>query len=180
MKKIYPSLTDLIKEELTDAEDEKTVKLIRKLKDVKKHGYLTKKEFVEIGMWKSPRPKKNYLRNSDKDVIGITKKVLSTKFEKRRITLLVTLKGVSIPTASAILTLIDPQNYGVIDIRVWQTLYLYGVVKNKPDGVNFSFNNWYTYLSKLRYFAKMYATSARNIERTIFLHHKKIQEGLLY
>src|SRR3989344_9174055 len=139
MKKIYPSLKDLIKEELTDSEDKKTTQLIRKFKVVKKRGYLTKKEFVEIGMWKSPRPKKNYLRNSDKDVVEITKKALSTKFEKSRIMLLVTLKGVSIPTASAILTLIDPKDYGVIDIRAWQILFLYGSVKIKQMGTNFDF-----------------------------------------
>lgn len=180
MKKVYSSLKELIEKELTDLEDEKTAHLIRRLKAVKRRGYLTKNEFLEIGMWKSARPKNSYLKNSDKEVVEITKKILSTKYEKRRITLLATLRGVSIPTASAILTLIDPQNYGVIDIRVWQLLYLYGVVNTKPDGINFSFKNWYTYISKLRYFAKMFDTTARSIERTMFLHHKKIQKGKLY
>ena len=131
-------------------------------------------------MWKSSRPKKQYLKNSNEEVISISKKVLSTKYEKRRVELLTTLKGVLIPTASTILTLIDPQNYGVIDIRVWQILYLYGSVKVKPTGTNFDFNNWYNYLMKLRYFAKKFKVSVRDIERTIFLYHKKIQEGNLY
>ncbi len=90
------------------------------------------------------------------------------------------LRGIAIPTASAILTLVDPQNYGVIDIRVWKTLYLYGSVKIKRMGKNFDFNNWYNYLMKLRYYAKKFKVSARDIERTIFLHHRKIQVGNLY
>ena len=94
--------------------------------------------------------------------------------------MLTSLHGVSIPTASAILTLIDPQNYGVIDIRVWQVLYLYGSVKDRPDGTNFDFNNWYNYLMKLRYYAKKFKVSARKIEKTIFIHHKEIQIGNLY
>ena len=94
--------------------------------------------------------------------------------------MLTTLKGVSIPTASAILTLIDPKNYGVIDIRVWQVLYLYDSVKVKPTGTNFDFNNWYNYLMKLRFYAKKFKVSARDIEKTIFFHHKKIQDGNLY
>ncbi len=105
---------------------------------------------------------------------------MATKFEKRKIDLLIKLKGVQIPTASAILTLIDPNNYGVIDIRVWQVLYLYGSVKTNPDGVGFNFSNWYNYLVKLRYYAKKFKVKARNIERTLFLYHKKIQEGNLY
>jgi hypothetical protein len=106
--------------------------------------------------------------------------VLSTDYEKRKLELLDKLKGVSIPTASAILTLTDPRNYGVIDIRVWQILFLYASVKVKPTGTNFSFENWYNYLMKLWYYAKRFNVSARNIELTIFMHHKKIQKGNLY
>jgi hypothetical protein len=35
-------------------------------------------------------------------------------------------KGVSVPMASALLTLLDPKRYGVIDIRVWQLLHRMG------------------------------------------------------
>lgn len=180
MKKEYTTLEELIKKNLNTEEDAETSKLMNQLKAVKKRGHFTKAEFLKIGVWKSPRPKQQYLKNSEEDIISISKNVLATKFEKRRIKLLTTLKGVSIPTASAILTLIDPENYGVIDIRVWQVLYLYGSVKVKPRGTNFDFNNWYNYLMKLRYYAKRFKVSVRDIERTIFLHHKKIQNGNLY
>jgi len=35
-------------------------------------------------------------------------------------------KGVSVPMASALLTLLDPKRYGVIDIRIWQLLHRMG------------------------------------------------------
>jgi thermostable 8-oxoguanine DNA glycosylase len=173
-------MEELIKENLDTNEHAETLKLINELKDVKKRGYLKKDEFMKIVMWKSPRPKQLYLQNSEEEIISISKKVLATKFEKRRIELLTSFKGVSIPAASAFLTMIDPQNYGVIDIRVWQVLFLYGSVKVKPDGINFDFNNWYNYLMKLRFYAKKFKVSARDIERTIFFHHRNIQEGNLY
>lgn len=180
MKKEYSTIEELIKNNLSTKESADTSKLIKDLNHIKNRGYFTKEEFIKMGMWKSPRPKQKYLKNSEKEIIEISKKVLSTKFEKRRIDLLTKLRGVKIPTASAILTLIDPKNYGVIDIRVWQVLYLYGSVKDKPSGTNFDFNNWYNYLMKLRYYAKKFKVSARDIERTLFLYHKKIQEGNLY
>lgn len=180
MKKEYSTLEELIHKNLIKKEYEETAILMNKLRDVKKRGYFTKNEFMEMGMWKSPRPKKHYLKNSEENIISISKKVFLTKFEKRKIDLLTKLKGVSIPTASAILTLIDPKNYGVLDIRVWQVLFLYDSVKVKPSGTNFDFNNWYNYLMKLRYYAKKFDVSARDIERTIFIYHKKIQEGNLY
>ena len=48
--------------------------------------------------------------------------------------LLTSLAGVSVPVASAILTLIDPRRYGVLDIRVWQLLVALGVMDGKPAG----------------------------------------------
>ena len=180
MKKEYKTIEELLKNKLNKKEESKALKLINRLKNVKKRGYFTKKEFVEIGMWKSTRPKKHYLKNSEREIISISKKVLSTKFEKRRIELLTNIAGVNIPTASAILTLIDPQNYGIIDIRVWQILYVYGAVKTKPHGTNFNFKNWYNYLMKIRYYARKFKVSARYVERTLFFAHRNAQIGNLY
>ena len=150
------------------------------MENVKEKGFITKDEFLKIGMWKSPLPKKLYLSNSEQEIKSISKEVLLTDFEKRKIELLVSLKGVGIPVASAILTLIDPKNYGVIDIRVWQTLFLYGAVNVKPTGRNLNFNNWYNYLMKLRYYAQKFNVNARTIEQTLFWYHRKIHEGNLY
>ena len=180
MKKQYKSIKEVIENNLDTKENLETLNLIKKLKSAKRRGYITKKEFLEVCMWKSPRPKKSYLNNLEKEIILISKKILSTKLEKRKIELLISLKGVSIPTASAILTIIDPKNYGVIDIRVWQLLYLYGSVKVKPNGANFNFKNYYNYLMQLRYYAKKFKVKVRDIERTLFEYHKKIQEGRLY
>lgn len=180
MKREYHNLNEVIKKELSREEDFNTKKLIDELKIVKKRRYFTKNEFLEMCKWKSPRPKRYYESNSPELIEDISKKIISTKYERRKINLLTKLKGVNIPTASAILTLIESQNYGVIDTRVWQLLFLYGSVKKKPRGQGFTFNDWFNYLSKLRYFAKKFHCSVRNIEYSLFKYHKKIQEGNLY
>jgi hypothetical protein len=180
LKKEYKSIKELIERNLDTKEDDKTQTLIDELRGVAERGCFTKGEFLKMGMWKSPRPKNWYLANSEDEVVQISKEVFSTEFEKRRIDLLTRLQGVSIPTASAILTLTNPKDYGVIDIRVWEVLYLYGSVLVNPTGTNFSFKNWYKYLMKIRYFAKIFDVKTRDIERTIFLYHFKIQEGRLY
>ena len=74
----------------------------------------------------------------------------------------------------------DPRRYGVLDIRVWQMLYRVKSVKKKPTGVGFNFNDWFHYLTKLRYHAKELGTTARMIEWTLFLAHKNAQTGRLY
>jgi len=179
-RKKYANLKELIKHELLKHEHSDTQNLIDKLKHVKKRGYFTKDEFLEMGRWKSPRPSRRYKSNSSKLIRNISEKVFATNYEKRKIELLTSLKGVGIPVASAILMLTDPKKYGVIDIRVWQLLYSYGSVSVKPTGTNFSFQNWNNYLMKLRYFAKEFNVGSRNIERTLFEYHKATQEETLY
>lgn len=180
MKKEYSTIEELIRNELDLEEESNTERLIKELKSVRQRGYFTKEEFVKMGMWKSPRPKRHYEGNDEAEVLAISKKALSSKSEERKIEYLIELKGVSIPTVSAILTLIDPVHYGVIDIRVWQVLYLYGSVNTKPEGVNFDFDDWRNYLVELRDYATRFKVLTRDIERTLFLHHKNIQEGNLY
>jgi hypothetical protein len=180
MEKRYADLKSLLKHELLAEDDQDSSRLIDELRHVNTKGYFTKPEFVSMCRWKSPRPVHWYLANTVEQVESISREVFATAFERRRIELLTSLKGVNIPTASAILMLTDPKRYGVIDIRVWQLLYLYGVVLVKPGGQGFTFNNWYTYLIRLRYFARMFDTSARLVEWTLFRHHQNIQEGTLY
>lgn len=180
MKKEYSTIDELIRNELDLEEEYNTARLIKELKSVKRRGYFTREEFIKMGMWKSPRPKRHYEGNSEDEILEISRSALSSTSEERKIEYLVELKGVSVPTASAILTLIDPVRYGVIDIRVWQVLYLYGSVNTKPEGVNFDFDDWQSYLAELRGYANKFEVSTRDIERTLFLHHKNIQEGNLY
>jgi len=82
--------------------------------------------------------------------------------------------------ASAILTLTNPQQYGVIDIRVWKVLYRLGSVSSRPSGVGFDFKHWYRYLVILRYHARRLGVDARAVERTLFFHHRRYARGNLY
>ncbi len=180
MKKEFRTIEELIEKNLSTEEHGPTLELINDLRVVKERGYFTKDEFLKMAMWKSPRPKKWYLANSEETVREISKEVFATNCERRRMELLTQLRGVSIPAASTILMLTDPVNYGVIDIRVWQILYLYGSISAKPTGRNFNFNDWYNYLMKLRELADKFDVKVRDIERTLFLYHVKIQQGRLY
>lgn len=76
-----------------------------------------------------------------------------------------------IPVASAILTILEPERYGVIDIRAWQVLHHYGAVTTNPDGRGFSIDEWLTYIGVLRDWAKRFAVSARRVEHSLYLYH---------
>ncbi len=180
MIKQYPNISELIKDNFTTEEPEEWQNLFNKIQEVQKKGYLNKDEFLEICMWKSPRPKKFYLSNSGESVENILREVLSSNSEEAKMGLLTSLKGVSIAVASAILTLLNPKDYGVIDIRIWQLLYNYGEVNRNPKGQGFCIADYIDYLDILRKYAREFNVNARKIELIMFQHHKKVHEGNLY
>jgi hypothetical protein len=87
---------------------------------------------------------------------------------------------VSVPTASAILTLLDPRRYGVLDIRVWQLLHAIGAVGSRPGGRGFTAAHWAEFLGLLRGQARALGVSARAVEWTLFGYHQSVQLGRLY
>ena len=180
MKNNYDNLKDLIKDNLSLKETEEAQNLIKELKNVKARGFLTKKQFYDVAMWKTPRPKNYYLSNSEKFVKKISKNSLSSKTEEEKIITLTSLKGVSIPVASSLLTIINPKKYVIIDIRVWKLLYSYGEIRTKPGGQGFNLNDWKNYISILRKYSGVFDVNVRDIERTLFFYHRKNHEGKLY
>jgi len=176
----YKTLRDLLSNEPATEEDQKTTNLFKLLGHVKHEKVLTKAYLLAICRWKSPRSIHLIESNHPVTIKSLTKKALTTRSEQQKIEYLTQLKGVNIPMASAILTLINPKRYGVIDIRVWQLLFALNSVRTKPKGIGFTFKNWYHYLKILRYHAKELGVSVRSVERTLFLNHQKLQKGILY
>jgi hypothetical protein len=180
LKKLpYRKIAPLVRDYLS-ADDDSTLALIRDLRGVRARGYLTRSELEQVCRWKSARALKHINSNRSARVRAVTRRAFATRSERMRLEALLELQGVSIPMASAILMLVDPKRYGVIDIRVWQVLHAIGVVTKKPTGVGFTFANWYQFLVILRYFSKKLGVKARDIERALFVAHKAFQKGRLY
>ena len=176
----YVSLSDVLANEPNADEDAPTAKIIKRLRHVRVDKELSRGEFLDICYWKSPRGIRRCEKNSARQVEETMRKVFTTRSEKTKIDLLTGLEGVSIPTASAILTLTDPAQYGVIDIRVWQVLHALGSVTANPRGQKFTFDHWHQFLQVLRHHAHRLKVPARQIELTLFALHRDHQVGTLY
>jgi hypothetical protein len=137
----WKSIDQLIKTNLSTEEWEKAVLLTKNLNSARKRGWLTRDDLIAIGYWKSPRAIKHIKSNHYATIKKVTQNAFKTKSESSKIKELTTLSGVSLPMASAILTLTNPKRYGVIDIRVWEILYKMGVVDCNPKGTNFRTNH---------------------------------------
>lgn len=176
----HGTIATLLAAELTRDDTPDTAQLIRDLRAVRRRGYLTRSEFLTICRWKSPRSIRHAMKNSPARIRCQSATALASRSERVRFDALTALDGVGAPTASAILTMIDPRRYGVIDIRVWQLLFELGSVTTKPGGVGFTFDDWEAFLGALRPHAKRLGVSVRCVEYSLFLHHQRAQEGNLY
>ena len=176
----YSSLEPLVRDHLSAEEDPGTAALILRLRPARRRGYLTRTEFEAACRWKSARASHLFRTNSPQRIRRATTAALSARDERQRLEALLTLQGVSVPMASAVLTLLDSERYGVIDIRVWQLLHEVGAVEGNRAGTGFTFAHWSRFLDVIRRLSTQFDVPARAIERTLFAVHQKYQEGLLY
>ncbi len=175
-----PTLESLLAGRAVADEDAGTTALIERLRPARVRGHLTRGELLLVARWKSPRALPLVTSNSPARVRRATAAALRTPNERERLESLVALHGVSVPTASAALTLIDPERYGVIDIRVWRVLHAVGAVDQNPRGANFTTTQWERFLAVIRDLSARHGVSARAIERTLFAIHVESHTGRLY
>jgi len=164
----------------TDFEDEKTLLLFKSIGNIKEQGFVTKEQGLKILKWKSPRPLRHYVLNSDNDFKEISKIAFDSKNERVRIHMLTALNGVNYPAASAILMFYDPLQYPIIDIRVWKQLYKEGLVDTNARGQGFRLKEWVKYLQVIRELGNKTNLTARQVEKRLFDIDKEEQVGTLY
>ena len=137
-------------------------------KRVKEKGYLDFDEFFAIAMWKSVRQKNNYLKNKE-TIKSISKLAFVEKDESKKMELLCSLPGVGVPTASAILTVVFPSKYAIIDIRCVEMLNRIGF--KLPSVI--SVKSWIKYLEIMRELANQYNLTPREMDKVFFAMHKE-------
>ncbi|MDO8558351.1 MAG: hypothetical protein Q7S09_04165 [bacterium] len=131
--------------------------------------YLTKDQFVRVGIWKSPRQKKRYKSNDDVTVREITAFSFSAKTEQARLGALLALEGVSFPVASVILHFAFPERYPILDFRA-----LWSLGWELPKSYNFRF--WAKYCDKIRSIAMESSLSIRTVDKALWQYSKKNQK----
>lgn len=88
--------------------------------------YLSREELYELAHLNSTRSSYHVKKNPEDRVEKLTGIAYQIDDTFARLALYSSLMGIGIPTASAILTSLDPENHCVIDTRVWATLWRLG------------------------------------------------------
>jgi hypothetical protein len=133
-------------------------------------GYLTKSDFLDICLWKSPRPMKYYKDNSKAFIEHVSRIAFSTTNDRLRMEILTLLHGIGWPVASAILHVGHRDPYPILDRRA---LWSLGV--GVPAKYDFRF--WQSYTEYCRQLAKQCGTRMRDLDRALWQYSKENQRG---
>ncbi len=137
------------------------------VKSAQGRGCLYKDEFIELGRWKSPRPHRWYKENSKGRVTDLTRKALSASDREEALEHLDALKGVALPTASAILHWFRDDT-PIIDFRVVEALG-YGEI---PDSKFKNYKFYNEVAKKVIQEAERVNVSLRDMDRALWAWQK--------
>jgi hypothetical protein len=133
---------------------------------VRARGYYTREEFIEVCGWKTVRSRPKVSGNSEATVVGATGLALATDDEAARMTALLELAGVGVPTASTLLYCAFPDSYPILDIRALESL---GVKPRSQYPLSF----WLGYLDACRELAQQASVSLRTLDKALWQHSKE-------
>ncbi len=152
-------------------DEPKEIRLKKLIQDRFEQGHLsiTKKIFVGIATWKTPRQKRNY----EKNPAGLISEVTEIAFQKGRdervkIGVLTILEGVQYPVASTILHFAFPDRYPILDFRaVWSL----GMEKPSP----YTFDFWWAFVEKMRWESRRLGLTIRELDKALWAYSKENQ-----
>jgi thermostable 8-oxoguanine DNA glycosylase len=146
------------------------------LRNTRKPIYLTSLEFEEILKWKL---RSQYGRQQDarkvnteeiiRYVTGLALNISHINQDYKlelQIGILSSIRGVGIPFASAILALIFPGEYAVIDFRVWRQVFGY-------DATSFTVSDYKKYMKVLRNFSTELGWPVQEVDLAIWTYDLK-------
>ena len=132
---------------------------------VRARGVLTRREFLALCRWKTPRTQPRCETNTAAQIREATQIALATDDEQAKMYILRTLAGVGWPTASVILHFCDHRPYPVLDYRaVWSLGYA------KPPAYTFEF--WSAYIGFTRELAQSTGHDMRTVDKALWQFSK--------
>jgi hypothetical protein len=141
------------------------------MKNVRHPMHLTLDEFDKVLQWKLRgqygRQRERRNANTDQVVRVVTRAALSIEHSDKdyevelRFGILCSLRGVGVPVASAILALVFPDRYSVIDFRGWRQVF-------GEERTTFSVSDYRRYLAKIQKLAQELGWLVQEVDLAIW------------
>lgn len=144
----------------------------------REQGYLTRDQLYEIAYESSTRSAYHVRSNPSDRCIEVTKNVQQVQGDFSKIQLLAGLRGFKAPTASCVLTALDPTRHAVVDTRVWATLARFDYLDERKE--SFDAADYVTMIDSIRSIADNTTYTPADVGYALFAYDVEHRDGTLH
>jgi len=141
-------------------------------------GYLTREQLYEIAYESSTRSAYHVESNPQARCEEVTANVRRVDGDFSKIQLITGLSGFKAPTASCVLTALDPDRHAIVDTRVWATLERFDLVEGRKE--SFDAADYVRMIKSIREIAAETSYSPEDIGYALFAYDVDHREGTLH
>lgn len=141
-------------------------------------GYLTREQLYDIAYESSTRSAYHVESNPKQRCRTVTATVRCVDDDFSKLQLLTGLRGFKAPTASCVVTALDPDRHAVVDTRVWATLERFGYVDGRKK--TFDPDDYVTMIGPIREIAAETGFTTEQVGYALFAYDDKHREGTLH
>jgi len=144
----------------------------------RQQGHLTREQLYEIAYESSTRSAYHVETNPPARCTEVTANVRRVDGDFSKIQLITGLSGFKAPTASCVLTALDPDRHAIVDTRVWATLERFGYVEGRKE--SFDAADYVTMIEPIRDIAVATDYSPEVVGYALFAYDVEHREGTLH
>ena len=141
-------------------------------------GHLTREQLYEIAYASSTRSAYHVESNPPERCVAVTADVRRVESDFSKVQLLSGLSGFKSPTASCVLTALDPDRHAVVDTRVWATLERFEYLEGRKE--SFDAGDYVAMIEPIRTIADETGFSPADVGYALFAYDAVHREGRLH
>jgi thermostable 8-oxoguanine DNA glycosylase len=141
-------------------------------------GYLTREQLYQIAYESSTRSAYHVRKNPVERCENVTRNIKQIEDDFSKIALISSLKGFKAPTASCVVTALDPEKHAVVDTRVWASLERLGYVEGRKE--TFDADDYVTMIEPIREIAEETGFTPEKVGYALFAHDYDVRKGNLH
>ena len=139
---------------------------------------LEKEDLYQLAYESSTRSAYHVKKNSEEACREVIDNIERVEGDFSKIALISSLKGFKAPTASVVLTVMDPENHAIVDTRVWASLERLGKVEGRKE--TFDALDYQEMMKEIRLIADETGYTPEKIGYALFAYDVDKREGTLH
>ncbi|NMJ77009.1 hypothetical protein GLU64_01185 [Nanohaloarchaea archaeon] len=141
-------------------------------------GYLTQEQLYEIAYMSSTRSAHHVKKNSEERCRNLTSNLRRVEDDFSKMALICSLRGFKAPTASCVLTALDPERHAVVDTRVWASLERLNFFDHRKE--SFEPDDYVRMMEAIRDISDKTGFSCSEVGYSLFAYDAEVRDGTLH